>query len=302
MQAMTYVRWGAAKFVRGQARFGGENEYNAAAEPSLEAWAFAVTGGDSARKTTQFLIDMMVPAFPKNFSSSQIGAMLKRCNILINTKFALYFRPAGQNSVVEKYPLYEGYLKQEAGAALWAYLQDSSVHRDAEEFDRLLSFEKREMAQLMAKHMKSTRTAAAARASDDQAAGAAANAPAVEEHVPDAPDDFDDMEFFGLDGGEHEGEGAGEVPEAAAPAAPRTPEAAPTKRIKIEPGVWGNLKLQPGHNGFIDLSSPSPPQKKKRDVSLEKELEQIMEEEAQRVGLSAASSGAAADGVLVATE
>ncbi|CAK0839063.1 unnamed protein product [Prorocentrum cordatum] len=287
MQAMTYVRWGSAKFARGRARFGGENKYNAAAEPSAEDWAFAVTGGDKAKKTTQVPIDITLPAFPKNFSSSQVGAMLKRCNILVNAKFALYFRPAGQNSVVEKYPLYEGYLKPEAGNALWAYLQDSSLRRDAEEFDRLLSFEKRDMAELMGKHMKSTRTAAAARASGDQAAGAAADAPAMGEAVPNPPDDFDEEDFFGLAGGDHDGEGAG--------------EAAPIKRIKTEPGVWKDLKLKPGHNGCIDLSFPSPPQKKKKhDKSLEEELEKIIEEEAQRGGASASSGGAAADGVLVA--
>eukprot|EP00959_Pyramimonas_sp_CCMP1952_P191367 4001480-Pyramimonas_sp.AAC.1 len=70
----------------------------------------------------------------------------------------------------------------------------------------------------MAKHMKSARTAAAARASDDQGAGAAADAPAVEEHPLNPPSDFDEEDFFGHGG-------AGEAPEAA-PAAPRRPEAA----------------------------------------------------------------------------
>ncbi|CAK0810862.1 unnamed protein product [Prorocentrum cordatum] len=276
MQAMTYVRWGAAKFVRGQARFGGENEYNASAEPSLEDWAFAVTGSDNAKKTTQFLIDMILPAFPKHFSSSQIGAMLKRCNILLNTKTALYFRPAGQGSAVEKHPLYEGHLKPDAGKVLWAYLQDSSVRRDAEEFGRLLPFEKKDIAKLMAKHMKSARAAAAAleyaAEKGDADAEAAAGAPAV----PSPPDDFDGHDFFG------------DAPEAA-PVVPRTPEAAPTKRIKLEPGVWKNLKIQPG--ACIDLSTPSP---KKRAMTLERQLEQILDEEGQRGAASSASSGAQA--------
>ncbi|CAK0874169.1 unnamed protein product [Prorocentrum cordatum] len=276
MQAMTYVRWGAPKFVRGQARFGGENEYNASAEPSLEDWVFAVTSSDNAKKTTQFLIDMILPAFPKHFSSSQIGAMLKRCNTLLNTKTALYFRPAGQGSAVEKYPLYEGHLKPDAGRVLWAHLQDSSVRRDAEEFGRLPSFEKKDMAELMAKHMKSARAAAAAleyaAEKGDADAEAAAGAPAV----PSPPDDFDEHGFFG---------GAPE----AAPVVPRTPEAAPTTRIKLEPGVWKNLKIQP--SACIDLSTPSP---KKRDMTLERQLEQILDEEGQRGAASSAGSGAQA--------
>ena len=49
-EAMTYVRWGAAKFVHGQARFGGENEYDASAAPTATQWALASTGPDAARR------------------------------------------------------------------------------------------------------------------------------------------------------------------------------------------------------------------------------------------------------------
>eukprot|EP00959_Pyramimonas_sp_CCMP1952_P357251 7480648-Pyramimonas_sp.AAC.1 len=66
------------------------------------------------------------------------------------------------------------------------------------------------MAELMAKHMESARNAAAARASDDQAAGAAADAPAMEEPPLNPPEDFDELDFFGPVGEDHGGEGAGE--------------------------------------------------------------------------------------------
>eukprot|EP00959_Pyramimonas_sp_CCMP1952_P197700 4134763-Pyramimonas_sp.AAC.1 len=132
------------------------------------------------------------------------------------------------------------------------------------------------MAELMAKHMKSARAAAAAleyaAEKGDADAEAAAGAPAV----PSPPDDFDEHDFFG------------DAPEAA-PVVPRTPEAAPTKRIKLEPGVWKNLKIQPG--ACIDLSTPSP---KKRDMTPERQLEQILDEEGQRGAASSASSGAQA--------
>eukprot|EP00959_Pyramimonas_sp_CCMP1952_P213293 4462809-Pyramimonas_sp.AAC.1 len=73
---------------------------------------------------------MISPAFRENPSSSNIGAMLRRCNILFNAKNAVCFHPAGQDDAVEKFPLYAGYLKPEAGAALWAYLHDTSARRD----------------------------------------------------------------------------------------------------------------------------------------------------------------------------
>jgi hypothetical protein len=151
-EAMTYVRWGAAKFIRGQARFGGDNAYDASAEPTHDQWfaavGFASSDEEKAMVTTQFLMDMLVPAFPKGMSPSNVGAMLKRCSILLNTKNHVYLRLAGLNSIVEKHVLLPGYLEADSGAILHKW-QKTGVQRDPEEYDRLLAFEKRTMADLL---------------------------------------------------------------------------------------------------------------------------------------------------------
>lgn len=152
MEAMTYVRWGATKFVRGQPRFGGENEYDDEAEPDADEWrakkAFCSDAAERARVTTGLLLDMITKAFPKNISKSNIGAMLKRCAIILNTKTAIYYRPAGIGTEVEKLPLTDGYLNEDAGALLQEFLKNGT-QRDAEEYNRVLTFEKRILAEVM---------------------------------------------------------------------------------------------------------------------------------------------------------
>ncbi|CAK0890447.1 unnamed protein product [Prorocentrum cordatum] len=173
-EAMTYVRWGAAKFVRGQARrlakFGGDNEYNASAEPNGEEWGLAATSPDAAKRTTAILVDMIRPAFPKGMSESNLGAMLKRCNVALNTQHSFFFRPAGKDSVVEKLPLMSSYITAEAGKILMRFLRRKK-RRDQEEYDRLLAFEKKEVLQLMA---ESRAAAGAGDGGGDGADGAAA--------------------------------------------------------------------------------------------------------------------------------
>ena len=115
---MTYVRWGATKFVRGQARFGGDNEYDAAAEPSDTDWALALHSSDPKAETTKLLLNMIKPAFPANFSPSNVGAMMKRCNVALNTPKSVFFRPAGVSEAVQKLPLLDGYIVSSAGIAL----------------------------------------------------------------------------------------------------------------------------------------------------------------------------------------
>ena len=72
-EAMTRERWGASKFVRGQARFGADNEYDEQAEPSDDDWTWATTlpADESVFKTTQYLVDMVKPSFPKGLSKSK---------------------------------------------------------------------------------------------------------------------------------------------------------------------------------------------------------------------------------------
>ena len=107
------------------------------------------TSPDAAKLTTAFLVDMIRPAFPKGMSESNVGAMLKRCNVALNTKEEFFFRPAGKDSVVEKLPLMSSYITAEAGQTLMRFLKHKK-RRDQEEYDRLLAFEKKEMLQLMA--------------------------------------------------------------------------------------------------------------------------------------------------------
>ncbi|CAK0850219.1 unnamed protein product [Prorocentrum cordatum] len=122
-EAMTRARWGAAKFVRGQARFGGGNECHSSAAPTAEQWAFAATAPDAAKRTTGILVDMIRPAFPQGVSESNVGAMLKRCD----------------DSVVEKLPPMNSYITAEAGKILMRPLKRRK-RRDQEEYDRLLAF------------------------------------------------------------------------------------------------------------------------------------------------------------------
>ena len=158
-------------------RFGGDNEYNSSAVPSVEQWGLAATSPDAAKRTTGILVDMIRPAFPKGMSESNVGAMLKRCNVALNTKEDFFFRPAGKDSVVEKLPLMSSYITAEAGQTLMRFLKHKK-RRDQEEYDRLLAFEKKEVLQLMAE------SRAAAGAGDgggdgaDGAAAAASSAPA----------------------------------------------------------------------------------------------------------------------------
>ncbi|CAK0830442.1 unnamed protein product [Prorocentrum cordatum] len=241
-EAMTYVRWGAAKFVRGQARFGGDNEYDASAAPTATQRALASTGADAAQKTTAILTDMLKPTFPKNFSPSNVGAMLKRCTVFLNTPTDMFFRLAGTESRVEKLPLMDGYLKPEAGKMLRSYLA-RGVMRDEEEFDRVMAYEKKMVMEIMAKRgVEYGVPAEAAGPVGEPAAGAAAPPPpSSEEEDP-----------FGL-GGSMIGEQA-EAP-AAAPVVPTAP-------IKREPSNVFSRNLRQNGPVEIDLCSPSPLKKK----------------------------------------
>ena len=42
---MVHVRWGASKFVRGQARLGADNTYDPMVEPDNAEWLLASTNG-----------------------------------------------------------------------------------------------------------------------------------------------------------------------------------------------------------------------------------------------------------------
>ncbi|CAK0843767.1 unnamed protein product [Prorocentrum cordatum] len=159
-EAMTYARWGAAKFARGRARFGGDNQCNSNAAPTAEQWAFAATAPDAAKRTTGILVDMIRPAFPKGMSESNVGAMLKRRNVALNTREDFLFRPAGK-----------------AGNILMRFLEHKK-RRDQEEYDRPLAFEKKEVLKLMAASRAAAGAGGGGEDGADGAATAASGAPA----------------------------------------------------------------------------------------------------------------------------
>ena len=95
-----------------------------------------------ARVSTQMLIRMMKGSFPPNMSKSNIGAMLKRCTIFLNTQNHLYFRLAGTKSAVERHVLLDTYLLPGKGAILYNF-KKFQTRRDQDEVQRLMTFEKR---------------------------------------------------------------------------------------------------------------------------------------------------------------
>ena len=130
---------------------GADNEYNATGEPTNEDWVKATTCRTPEQRmkdTTGFLLDMARPAFPSGISTSNIGALLKRCSICLNTENFVYFRPAGKNCEVVRYSLVKSYITDEAGTILYNFLEHG-IKRDEEEYNRLLTFEKRIMNELL---------------------------------------------------------------------------------------------------------------------------------------------------------
>jgi len=165
---------------QGQARFGGDNSYDASAEPSYTDWLAQTTVADAEKKvvTTRILVDMIRPAFPKNMSNANIGAMLKRCTVCLNTENIFYVRLAGLDSVVERHPLLGGYLEESKGKILDAW-RKTSAQRDPEDYAQTLAFETRIVAELL------------------PSVATAAEGPAAAEPA-EAAEAFDDVDPFGF--------------------------------------------------------------------------------------------------------
>ena len=96
-ESMTRERWGASKFEGGCARAGAENPYDASAEPDNTQWLEATGFGQSAVATTQLLVEMLAPTFPKNMSKVNVAALLKRTSVILRTEKFWYRRLAGTN-------------------------------------------------------------------------------------------------------------------------------------------------------------------------------------------------------------
>ena len=154
-EAMVYARWGAAKFVRGQARFAADNTYNPAAVPSNEDWLKANTGTQENRmeSTTTILLDMILCAFPKDISRPNIMAMLKRVSIVLNTDDWIFYRLAGTKQIVTREVAEGHYITPTAGDILNRYVKNDTP-RDRDEHERLLAEETEFVQQVMSEAAK----------------------------------------------------------------------------------------------------------------------------------------------------
>ena len=151
-QAMTRERWGAAKFVRGQARFASENMYDEQAVPSWDDWrGLNVLPEKKAKeKRNQFLFDMLRPTFPKGMSKANVNAILKRATVVMNTKDYVFERLAGVESDVTREVKRGHFITKQAGTTLYNYYE-KQITRDAEEYSTLRDKQLRFMKALLNK-------------------------------------------------------------------------------------------------------------------------------------------------------
>lgn len=75
-----------------------------------------------AAETTERFVAMVGPAFPMSISGSNIGVVLKRCSILLNTQNHLYLRATSVNNIVERHPLMGHYIAPRAGERLYNWV------------------------------------------------------------------------------------------------------------------------------------------------------------------------------------
>ena len=116
-EAMTRERWGAAKFVRGQARFACDNKYDPAAiddeDPNL---------------TLDTFLAAIRPAFPPNMCKPDVMAILKRASVILNTRDHIYVKLAARPEI-ERFDNEGSYITEEAARHLNAYYK-SGINRD----------------------------------------------------------------------------------------------------------------------------------------------------------------------------
>ena len=87
---MTYQRWGATKFVRGQMRIACDNKYDENAEPA----AGMLPGQNTEDVDMAIIYDLIKPACPK-LGRSDTDAILKRATFVINSGDYIYIKIAG---------------------------------------------------------------------------------------------------------------------------------------------------------------------------------------------------------------
>ncbi|CAK0789520.1 unnamed protein product, partial [Prorocentrum cordatum] len=151
-QAMTRERWGAAKFVRGQARFAAENMYDETAAPTMDAWRglCILSPAEAKQKRNQYFFDMLKRTFPKDMSKANVMALLKRSSAVVNTPNDAFERSAGLDSDVTRAPKVGHYITKAAGNILYDYIHNGAM-RDAEEYNSLRDKQLRFMKALLDK-------------------------------------------------------------------------------------------------------------------------------------------------------
>ena len=122
-EAMTRERWGAAKFVRGQARFAADNKYDADMIPEGESTPWPTTEVD-----LRAFLNIIRPAFPKDMCQPDIMAVVKRASVILNTKEYVYVKLAAQPGI-KRYPIDGPYITDEAIGHLQAFYRQG-VKRD----------------------------------------------------------------------------------------------------------------------------------------------------------------------------
>ncbi len=141
---MCKMRWTATSFEIGQMRSAGENEYEPSAEPIDLDWIrWSLLPNDKQlEKSNAALLEMARPAFPPGISRANLDAILKRTNVMLNTKRYIYVRLAGLDQKVQRH-INEGHYINEDAKEIVGMMQDSGNEYRREEalFDRLIEDE-----------------------------------------------------------------------------------------------------------------------------------------------------------------
>ncbi|CAE7558901.1 unnamed protein product [Symbiodinium sp. CCMP2592] len=98
IESMSKERWGAAKWVRGQARIYCVNDFDIKSEPALDQPLLDIQEGRHTYIAHKVFLEMLESAwYSKEASESNVMAVLKRTHIVVNTATSLYIRPASEN-------------------------------------------------------------------------------------------------------------------------------------------------------------------------------------------------------------
>ena len=96
-EAMSYERWGAAKWVRNQLRIGLDNKWDTAIEELV-----MTRNPEAPLMTYEEFMDMIKPALPKNISQADAAAVVKRTSVVVNGKKRVWVKLAKETRVMCK--------------------------------------------------------------------------------------------------------------------------------------------------------------------------------------------------------